>query len=728
MATILIVDDNSANRAFLISLLGYQGHELIEAADGAEGLERAREGRPDLVITDILMPRLDGYGFVYQLRADPSIAHTPVIFSTAAYHEREVGQIAAACGVAHVITMPSDPAAVLDAVGAALGDPSVSVPPQLSAEAFDRTHLRLVTDKLAEQSGALRVASTRLASLIELGQRLAVEHDPLRLLDQYCQTACEILCARYAVMYALDHEGRAPLQCISSALDPALAQRVHGARLHSGLLATLLAVRRPIRLYGLKLDPRAIGFPPDYPPLRSLLSVPLVSPARAYGVLFLADKLSADQFAPDDEQFAIMLAGQAAVAYENACRYDEIRRYATALEQEVAERKRIEVQFLHAQKMESVGRLAGGVAHDFNNLLTAITGYVDLALEDLPLHIEVRSNLIEIQKATRRAADLTRQLLAFARKQIVDPQSLNVNALILDTEKLLHRLIGEDVELRTLLAADVGHIYADPGQIGQVLINLAVNARDAMPDGGRLTIETSNVTLDDDYARRHVGVAPGPYVLLAVSDTGVGIAEELQEHLFEPFFTTKEGGRGTGLGLATCYGIVKQQGGNIWIYSEVGHGTTVKVYLPRVDAPPVVPPAPPRAAESPRGTETVLLAEDDTAVRALAAQVLRSQGYTVIEAAHGAEALAIALSGGAGKIDLLVTDVVMPQLGGKPLAEQMIASYPQLKILFVSGYTYNAFAPPGEFAPEVAFLQKPFAPAALVRKVREVLDGVEYRT
>jgi len=394
-----------------------------------------------------------------------------------------------------------------------------------------------------------------------------------------------------------------------------------------------------------------------------------------------------------------------------------------ALQHELAERKQLEAQFLQAQKLESIGQLAGGIAHDFNNLLTAISGYTDLLGDALPHDLPIRSDLAEIQKAVTRASNLTHQLLAFARKQIIEPRVLNLNDLIGDMDKLLRRVIGEDIDLITRPEANVGHVKADAGQIEQVILNLAVNARDAMPNGGKLTVETRNVFLDSSYARGHPSVIAGWYVLLAVSDTGVGIDAAVQAHAFEPFFTTKAQGKGTGLGLATCYGIVKQHGGDIWIYSEVGQGTTFKIYLPQVDKPVAVVPMQAPAQTPPRGKETVLVVEDETAVRELMSRVLRAQGYLVLEAINGADAIRVAEAQAPAAINLLLTDVVMPELGGQAAAIQISARNLSMKVLFISGYTDSAIVHHGRLEEGVAFLHKPFTPAGLIRKVREVLDG-----
>jgi len=389
---------------------------------------------------------------------------------------------------------------------------------------------------------------------------------------------------------------------------------------------------------------------------------------------------------------------------------------------DVTERKQLEAQLLQAQKMETIGRLAGGIAHDFNNLLTAITGYADLALEELPPVSPVRDDIKELRKAADRATNLTRQLLAFARKQLIEPRMVNLNQLISDMEGFIRHLIGEQIELRTLTAADLGSVRVDINQIEQVVVNLVVNARDAMPQGGRLVIETANVLLDAGYASKHIDATGESYVLLTVGDTGVGMDAAVRAHLFEPFFTTKGPGKGTGLGLATCYGIVKQHGGYILPYSEPGRGTLMKVYLPRVDAPLDLPPSA-EVHTSARGDETILLVEDEPAVRELAARVLRSQGYTVLEAGNGLEALRVVEQEQTARIDLLLTDVVMPSLGGGALAERLIAICPGIKVLFTSGYTEDAMLHAGQLASGTHFLHKPFAPAALAQKVRSILDS-----
>ena len=389
---------------------------------------------------------------------------------------------------------------------------------------------------------------------------------------------------------------------------------------------------------------------------------------------------------------------------------------------DLTEMRRLEVQYRQAQKMEAVGRLAGGIAHDFNNLLTAILGTSGLVLENVAIDPRTRLDVQEIEKAAKRAAGLTRQLLVFSRQQVLEPRILDLNAVVRDMERMLERLIGENVQLHTQLASGVGAVQADPGQLQQAIMNLVVNARDAMPDGGRVTIETTDVELDPRQLEAHNLTQPGKYVLLAVHDTGVGMDAATKARLFEPFFTTKEPGRGTGLGLATVYSIVKQSGGYIWAYSEPGHGTTFKVYLPRVDGTPE------KISQTPAtfavGSETVLVVEDQAEVRALTTRILKARGYTVLEAASAEDALRL-VDGYVKRIDLLLTDVVMPGVNGRDLAERLTVLRRDLKVLFVSGYTGEAIRQHGLLELGAAFLQKPFTPEVLARKVREVLDAPE---
>jgi two-component system cell cycle sensor histidine kinase/response regulator CckA len=390
---------------------------------------------------------------------------------------------------------------------------------------------------------------------------------------------------------------------------------------------------------------------------------------------------------------------------------------------DVTGRRQLEEQLRQAQKMEAIGMLAGGVAHDFNNLLTIITGYSQLMLNNLDPGDPNRHSVEQVMKAGERAAALTRQLLAFSRRQVLQPKVLDLNNLVKSLSSMLQRLIGEDIDLRLVLGADLGRVSADPGQLEQVLMNLVVNARDAMPKGGTLTIETSNVDLGESYAERHLTVKPGAHVLLGVSDTGHGMDEATRARLFEPFFTTKTADKGTGLGLSTVFGIVKQSGGSVEVYSEPQRGTSVKVYLPRIDQPAAIDAEELKKKIAP-GTETILLVEDDEMVRNLVRETLAREGYQVIDAADAGEARRLAESH-KGTIQLLITDVVMPKVSGRELAEQITRRRPETKVLYMSGYTGNAIVNNGLLEKEVAFLPKPFTPGVLTQKVRDVLEGDE---
>ena len=391
--------------------------------------------------------------------------------------------------------------------------------------------------------------------------------------------------------------------------------------------------------------------------------------------------------------------------------------------EDVTERRALEQQLRQSQKMEAIGRLAGGIAHDFNNLLMVISGYSEFLLDRLGPEPALRTPAQEIASAAVRATSLTRQLLAFSRKQMLAPRILDLNAVVTENLKMLTRVISEDIDLVMVPATGLGAVRADVGQVEQVIMNLAVNARDAMPSGGKLTIETSNVSLDEDYARFHAPLVPGNYVMLAITDTGAGMDSETQSRIFEPFFTTK-GPKGTGLGLSTVYGIVKQSGGYIWVYSEPGKGTAFKIYLPRVaevaDSPAQVT-APAKSASA-AGTETILLVEDEANLRYLARQFLDKQGYRVLEAADGAAAMQIALVREA-VIHLLLTDVVMPGMNGRELAQRILEIRPDVKVLYMSGYTENVIGRNGMLDEGVRLLQKPFTLHDLKSKVREVLDS-----
>jgi PAS domain S-box-containing protein len=426
--------------------------------------------------------------------------------------------------------------------------------------------------------------------------------------------------------------------------------------------------------------------------------------------------LTADWVRKDGASITVRLSGRT-IRDENQSTFFEL------FAEDVTEHRALEQQFRQAQKMEAVGRLAGGIAHDFNNLLMVISGYCEFLLERIGSDPVIRGPAEEIANAAKRATSLTAQLLAFSRKQMLAPKVLDLNEVVTENLRMLTRLIGEDIDLVMIPGSDLGVVKADPGQIDQVIMNLAVNARDAMPRGGKLTIETANATLDASYARSHPPVEAGDYLMLSVSDTGMGMDTETQSHIFEPFYTTK-GTKGTGLGLSTVYGIVKQSGGYIWVSSEPGKGTTFKIYLPRVSAAreTIAPQASIPAADVPRGHETILLVEDESTVRELAQQCLQSQGYDVLEAADPAVALHISNTY-EGPIHLLLTDVIMPRMNGRELAERVTSARKETRVLYMSGYTENVIGHNGTLEAGINLLQKPFTLATLKAKVREVLDN-----
>ena len=418
----------------------------------------------------------------------------------------------------------------------------------------------------------------------------------------------------------------------------------------------------------------------------------------------------------DGQTFWVRLSGRTLVGVDGPVEGLE------TLAEDVTEHRLLESQFRQSQKMEAVGRLAGGVAHDFNNLLTAMIGYAEILRDQVEPGDPRRNHVEEICKAAERGSTLTRQLLTFSRKPVGETQTLDMNAVVRGFERMLRRLIGEHIELRTAFGADLGQVRANQGQIEQVIMNLAINGRDAMPQGGVLTIETENVVLDQGYARTHASVDTGRFVMLAVSDTGCGMSADVKAHLFEPFFTTKESGKGSGLGLATVYGIVQQNGGHVFVYSEPGHGSTFKIYLPRVVSAETAPIDGPAAAAAPGGSETILLVEDEPAVRALARDLLEQQGYSVLVANHGREALAVAHAY-EGVIHLVLTDVVMPEMGGPELVRHLWWTRPKLRVLYMSGYTDRTATQMGLQESWTSFLQKPFTPDNLAAAVRRAIDG-----
>ena len=587
------------------------------------------------------------------------------------------------------------------------------------AQAFaDQAAVALENARLYERQfnllGALRSRQARLEALLEVGRQLA-RIQPVESLLERIAEACAHLFNSSSVAFRLV-EGEHLVLCASwGHTEDALASP--RLRIGESLTGVVAAGGEALVVTNPNDDPRLLpAHREGYRRLglRAFLGVPVKTGDDVVGVLSIRSS-RAEGFTEDDVQLAATFASQAAIALENSRLYQKTQRAFDELTQ-------AQDQLAQARKMEAVGLLAGGVAHDFNNMLMVMLGRSDLLLRRLPGTDPMRRDLELIRSTGQRAADLTRQLLAFSRKQVLEPRVLNLNAVVGELAPMLERLIGETIELRTALTVGVGEVRADRGQMEQVIMNLVVNARDAMPRGGRLTLETANVELDATAVRGRVGMRPGPHVLLAITDSGLGMDEATQARIFEPFFTTKPFGEGTGLGLATVHGIVNQSGGTIWVYSEPGKGTTFKIYLPRVAEGAAGESGESAADETPRGSETILLVEDQGDVRDYVRDVLAAQGYTVLLAGDGTAALEAARAH-PGRIHLLLTDVVMPRMSGRELAERLTAAHPDVAVLFMSGYPDRAVVDHGILGPGATFLQKPVAPDALARKVRELMDA-----
>jgi signal transduction histidine kinase/DNA-binding response OmpR family regulator len=664
---IVVADDVAENRYFLEALLRGHGYEVTSARNGQEALAELERAGADLAISDILMPVMDGYQLCRAMKADAKLASIPVVFYTATYTSDGDRDFALGLGASRFIVKPTEPDAFIgiirDVLAEAEGGRLDVTAPVVSRDlTFDREHDLRVTRKLEKKIEELEAARKLLQDVFQsMGEGLAVIGPDfrIRMANPAYRALAGLAASDLAGMSCFEATtcGRSPCD------DPACG----------------CPVRESFSTGG-----PALGRHTHATPARATVETEV----RSYPIKAASGEVTA----------------------------------VIEIIRDVTEERRAEElhrQLEQAQKMEAVGRLAGGIAHDFNNLLTVILGRANIALGVSSIPDAVRGEVEEIQTAAERAAALTSQLLIFSRKQALKPRLVDLGEVVEGVGKILRRLIGEDIEVVTVLSPDLPAVRVDPGQMEQVILNLGVNARDAMPHGGRLTIETAEVSLDEEYVAVHAGAASGPHVMLAVSDTGVGMDVETKARIFDPFFTTKDPGKGTGLGLSVVHGIVQQSGGSIWVYSEPGKGTTFKVYLPSVpqragprsDVKPVVVP---------RGDETILLVEDEAAVRRLAAAVLRESGYAVLEAGSGDEALGL-LSKTPGPLHLLLTDFVMPRMTGRELAERAREGRPGLRVLFMSGYTDTGFANHAESEP-FDFLQKPFTRPALAQKVREVLD------
>jgi len=774
-ARVLIVDDELRNRELLEVMLTPEGVTLQTAGSGEEALAMVAEHPPDLILLDVMMPGIDGYQVAAKIKSSRATANIPVIMVTA-LDDRKSRMFGLSAGAEEFLTKPVDRVELCTRVRnllrlKAYGDYHDQYSQMLEEEVTSRT-----VDLRDERDRAQRYLDTAGVILLALDKQ-----GRITLVNRYaCSTlgwtAEELLgrnwidtCVPARIWDAVKAKfrdlmgGELPVDqnpiVTRSGVERLIEWRNTVVRDDTGRVTGSFSsgtdvTERTVAVEALRATEERMRFALqnagvgiwdlDYATGVARWSEILESQfglqPGTFGGTFQA---FVDLVHPDDREFVletVMKAIESGTDFSYAHRailpdgrlrwlsgagrilLDEHRSpvRGVGVYQDITERRTLEAQNEQLQKMEAVGRLAGGVAHDFNNLLTVILGFCELLLCDLRADDPRQADIAEIQKAGARGAGLTRQLLAFSRKQIIEPTLLDLNVVVTGMQAMLGRLIGEDVKIVVALRPDLALVTADRGQVEQVVMNLAVNARDAMPEGGTLTIETANVELDEHYAKLHLAVKPGPYVGLTVTDTGTGMTPEVQARLFEPFFTTKEPGKGTGLGMATVYGIVMRSGGSVGVYSELGKGTAFKVYFPQADAESVVE-APLPLARSRAGTQTVLLVEDEEGLRELSRRLLLRHGYTVLVAADAGEALRLFAEHPA--IDVLLTDVVMPGASGPELTRKLMEQRPALRVIYMSGYTEEAIAQHGVIKPGVAFLNKPFTSDALGEKIREVLEG-----
>ncbi len=689
MTRVLIVDDNAENRYMLRALLQGHGYTVDEASQGVEALAAARQNPPDMAISDLLMPVMDGYTFLHHWRADEKLKSIAFVVYTATYTEPKDERLALALGADAFIIKPSEPEAFMariHAVCAKYEHGELPPAPRRSVEenALLNDYNEVLIRKLEKKTLLLEQANREL--LDEVAERRRTENAlrdseaDLRLRDRAIQAVSQ------GIVITDTNQPGHPIIFASSGFE-----RITGYRSDEVLGKNCRF------LQGKDTDKETVAT------LRESIAA-----GRACAVEIL-------NYRKDGTPFWNALSLDPV--------HDEkgVLAHYVGVQNDITERRNLEDQLRQSQKMEAMGQLSGGVAHDFNNLLSIICGYSHLMLMSPMVSGTVRDRIKGINDAGERAAMLTRQLLGFSRQTILQPKVLDLNAVVAETAKLLRRLIGEHILFTTVLGQNLNQVKVDPSQFDQVLMNLTVNARDAMPKGGKLTLETSNVMLSDNFKASHLEGKAGPHVMLTVSDTGCGIPPEIKDRIFEPFFTTKEVGKGTGLGLAMVFGIVKQSGGFIHVYSERGQGTTFKIYLPAVSEQPV------SASDSSdkldaRGTETILVVEDEAGVRGMTLASLEMFGYKVLIASDGADALKI-VQACEGQLDLVLTDMVMPNMSGPDLASNLRVQFPKVNVLFMSGYTDDAVVRHGLLEAKAAFIQKPFTPQGLARKVRQVLDG-----
>lgn len=677
MKKILIVDDNQQNLYMLQTLLSGNGYAVISAFHGAEALEKAKSEHPDMIISDILMPVMDGFQLCRTWKTDNQLKNIPFLFYTATYTDPKDEEFGLGLGAERYIIKPTEPDALLSILKDVFktktpGHIAEPREPRSDECTYMREYNEVIIRKLEDKMVQVEKANRRLEQ--QVAKQMRIEHQ-LRESDAQNRALIEAI---PDMMFIINKEGVFLDFVPSSTAKPLLP---------------------PDEFLGKKISD-------IMPPEIAKNQMEQIRKTIETGQLQISDY--------------VLQESESIKHYEGrmvSISDDKV----LAISRDITETKQMQEQLNQSMKMEAIGRLAGGIAHDFNNALTVILAISDMMLKDLtevhPLYPEIK----EIHKAGERCSILTRQLLAFSRLQPLQMTVLNLNDVFINMEKMLVRVIGEDIEIVKFLESEKGSVKADIGQLEQILANLAVNARDAMPNGGTLTIETKDVYLDDEYANNHMDVVSGNYVMLAVSDTGEGMNSETRSKVFEPFFTTKEKGKGTGLGLASVYGIVKQSGGNIWVYSEPGKGSTFKIYLPRVEEKAEkLKEQKSDSKKSYRGSETVLLVEDEDSVREVTKRMLTSNGYTVLDASNAEQSLKICEQH-PESIHLLITDMVMPGMSGTELGDHMTRKYPNMKVLYISGYTDNAIIQQGILPNATHFIQKPFTAESLLHKVSQVI-------
>ena len=776
---VLLVDDDPSQRKLGCLCLRHAGFEVESAASAEEAWVRIGERRPDAIVSDVLMPNIDGFAFCERVRDTENLSSVPVILLSAHFCSELDREVARRVGASALVERSSDFEVELGVLRKSLADghhgETKKPDPSLHND-----HLRANANQLARLVEQTRSATGRYQALFNNASDVIALLSPDGVVLEANGRWGEILDVPPESLVGWHIRDFSPpgheddntaryLQSVNKGIskDVAPIRRADGALLYMEFSTSVVAIddQKMVFAIGRDVTDRILGaraLAEAEEKYRTLLEripdaiwtmnqkgdITFVSSNIVNMLGFTAEEMCGEDVAhrterihPEDRarvQAAfdeLVSAGKPLdIAYRRKrkdgqmiwIRFRATARqapdggfYAEGMLTDITETRKLEEQLRHAQKMEAVGRLAGGVAHDFNNMLNVLLGYTVMLLEDVTDTDPMHEPLMQMKRAGERSADLTRQLLAFSRQQPHAPQILSVNEVVASMDKFTRRLVGADIEVVTRLASDLPSINADPGQIEQVVMNVVVNARDAMPKGGKLTIETSAADWDD-YVASYDAVKRGRYVMVAITDAGIGMDKETQSRIFEPFFTTKDMGKGTGLGLAIVFGIVHQYGGHIWVYSEIGKGTTFKLYFPAATSTGESARPRPSLAPSTRGSETILLVEDEEQVRIFVETVLLRQGYRVLKAQHATEALLLSEQH-LDAIDLLLTDVIMPQVSGRQLADQLLAQRPDMKVIYMSGYTSTVALDHG-IAEGVAFLQKPILPEALARKVRAVLD------